>query len=128
MAAPGMVTRRVLVVDDDPLVADSIRRMLLFDGHQVELASSAEEALTLFSQRTFDLTLLDYEMPKMKGDQLAAAIKAIVPSQPIVMFTGYAEAVRAAIGASGAVDVILGKPFDLGQLRQTLAELLPGNL
>ena len=127
MAPQGIITRRVLVVDDDPLVADSIRRMLLFDGHQVELAASAEEALARFSQQSFDLTLLDYEMPKMKGDQLAAAIKAIVPSQPIVMFTGYAEAVRGTIGTSSGVDVILGKPFDLEQLRRTLAELLPPN-
>jgi CheY-like chemotaxis protein len=127
MAAPGTVTRRILVVDDDPLVADSIRRMLQFDGHKVELAADAEEALALFSQQNFDLTLVDYEMPKMKGDQLAAAIKAIRPSQPIVMFTGYAEAVRATIGSLSGVDVILGKPFDLDELRRTLTGLFSGN-
>jgi len=125
MAAPGTVTRRILVVDDDPLVADSIRRMLEFDGHQVELAADAEEALALFSRQSFDLTLVDYEMPKMKGDQLAAALKAILPSRPIVMFTGYAESVRATIGNSSGVDVILGKPFDLDELRRTLTGLFP---
>lgn len=125
MATPGMVSRRVLVVDDDPLVADSIRRMLSFDGHYVETARSGEEALAKFSEGRFDLTLVDYEMPKMKGDQLAAAIKGLSPQQPVVMFTGYAEAVRSSAASTAGIDLILGKPFDLAELRNTLAKFLP---
>src|SRR5215468_5486978 len=121
METSGKVPRRVLVVDDDPLVADSIRRMLVFQGYRVETALSGAEALALFSESGFDLTLLDYEMPKMKGDQLAAAIKNLVPNQPVIMFTGYGEAVQAADTQPQAVDALLGKPFDLQQLRQTLA-------
>ena len=67
MTTPAIAPRRVLVVDDDPLVADSIRRMLQFDGHQVQIAGSAAEALQLFSAHSFDLVLLDYEMPRMNG-------------------------------------------------------------
>jgi CheY-like chemotaxis protein len=125
MATPGMVSRRILVVDDDPLVADSIRRMLLFDGHQVEVARNGEEALALFARGTFDLTMLHYEMPKMKGDELAAAIKKLASGQPVVMFTGYAEAVLASAHGAAGVDLVLGKPFDLNELRQTLIKLLP---
>ncbi len=121
-----MAPRHILVVDDDPLVADSIRRMLVFDGHQVTTARNAEEALALFSKEHFALTLVDYEMPGMKGDRLAVAIKALSPTQPVVMFTGYAEAVGAA-SAAQCVDGILGKPFDLDQLRRTLAKLLPAS-
>jgi two-component system, OmpR family, response regulator MprA len=124
MPDPKPVSRRILVVDDDPLVADSIRRMLVFDGHQVELAGSGEEALALFARQTFDLTLLDYEMPKMKGDKVAVALKAIDPTRPVIMFTGYAEAVRGGAGTPGDVDAILGKPFDLQELRKTLERFL----
>jgi CheY-like chemotaxis protein len=120
-----MGSRHILVVDDDPLVADSVRRMLVFDGHRVTTAASAAEALAMFPGRDFSLTLVDYEMPGMKGDQLAAALKAMAPNHPVVMFTGYAEAVSTAAAAK-TVDLILGKPFDLGQLRATLARLLPG--
>ena len=126
METSGKVPRRVLVVDDDPLVADSIRRMLVFQGFRVETASSGDEALALFSQSGFDLTLLDYEMPRMKGDQLAVAIKNLVPTQPVIMFTGYGEAVQGTETRPKAVDAVLGKPFDLQQLKQTLARLLPG--
>jgi two-component system response regulator MprA len=125
METSGKVPRRVLVVDDDPLVADSIRRMLVFQGYRVETARSGEEALALFSESAFDLTLLDYEMPGMKGDQLATAIKNLVPNQPVIMFTGYGEAVQSSDTRPKAVDAVLGKPFDLQALRQTLARLLP---
>jgi len=127
MASPGMVSRRILVVDDDALVADSVRRMLLFDGHQVETARSAEEALAIFSKQPFDLTLVDYEMPTMKGDELAAEIKRFAPTQPVVMFTGYAEAVRATDTGAKGIDLVLGKPFDLEELRRALAMLLPAS-
>jgi CheY-like chemotaxis protein len=125
MDSPAKVPRRVLVVDDDPLVADSIRRMLVFQGFDVEMALSADQAMSLFSKNHFDLTLLDYEMPRMKGDELAAAIKNLRPSQPVIMFTGYGEAVQSADTRPKAVDAVLGKPFDLQELRRTLARLLP---
>ncbi len=125
MASAATLSRRILVVDDDPLVADSIRRMLLFDRHQVEVAGSGEEALALFGKGGFDLTLVDYEMPRMKGDQLAIALKTIAPQHPIIMFTGYAEAVAAAAAPLKGVDLILGKPFNLEELRRALAGLLP---
>jgi CheY-like chemotaxis protein len=127
MANPGMASRRILVVDDDPLVADSIRRMLQFDGHAVETARSGEEALAQLAKGKFDLSMVDYEMPKMKGDQLASAIKVLVPNHPVVMFTGYAEAVSGAVPPVQGVDLVLGKPFNIEELRRALAKLLPGS-
>ena len=125
MASMGTVSRRILVVDDDSLVADSIRRMLMFDGHEVEVASNGEAALAAFAKGAFDLTLVDYEMPKMKGDELALALKSLSPNHPVVLFTGYAEAVGGADLPLRGVDLVLGKPFDLEELRRTLVRLLP---
>lgn len=125
MASATTLARRILVVDDDPLVADSLRRMLEFDGHQVEVAGGAQQALALFAKGAFELTMLDYEMPGMKGDQLAAALKAIAPDHPVIMFTGYAEAVAAASAPLKGVDLVLGKPFHLEDLRRALARFCP---
>lgn len=125
MASATTLSRRILVVDDDPLVADSLRRMLEFDGHRVEVAGSGEQALALFAKGGFELTLLDYEMPGMKGDQLATALKALAPDHPVIMFTGYAEAVATATAPLKGVDLILGKPFHLEDLRRALARFLP---
>jgi CheY-like chemotaxis protein len=109
---------RIFVIDDDPVVGESVRRMLALDGHQVEMAVSGEQALALFEVGKFNLILTDYQMPNMKGDTLATAIKALAPHQPIGMFTGYAD--RPLSG----VDLVIGKPFGLAQLRKAVTKLL----
>ena len=112
------------MVDDDPLVCDSIRRMLAVDGHVVETAISGEQALALFAIGKFDVVLTDYGRPVMKGDKLAAAIKARVPNQPIGMFTGYAEAMQPSDHPLPGVDLVISKPFGLDELRQAITKLL----
>src|ERR687887_106846 len=93
--APAFTQRRILVVDDEPFVCDAVKMMLNFDGHIVETAGSAKEALAVFDEGKFDLVITDFSMPNMKGDELAAAIKARAPKQPIVMITAYAEMLEA---------------------------------
>ena len=79
MKTPAFPQRRILVVDDEPLVCDAVKMMLDFDGHLVKTAGNGKEALAIFEQEPFDLVITDFEMPAMKGDELAAAIKARVP-------------------------------------------------
>jgi two-component system response regulator MprA len=124
MATPSISALRILVVDDDPVVCDSVMRMLAFDGHQVEMATSGEQALALFEIGKFDLILTDHEMPVMKGEKLAATIKALAPHQPIGMFTGYAEAMQSSDPPLPGVDLVISKPFGLDELRQAVAKLL----
>src|SRR5205809_8037759 len=88
---PSFPKRRILVVDDEPFVCDAVKMMLDFDGHVVDTASSAKAALEMFDKGSFDLVITDFAMPEMKGDELAAAIKARRPTQPVVMITAYAE-------------------------------------
>jgi CheY-like chemotaxis protein len=124
MVAPGTPAQRILVVDDDPLVCDSIGRMLALDGHHVETAISGEQALALFEIGKFDLILTDYGMPVMKSDKLAPAIKALAPNQPLGMFTGYAEAMQPSGQPMPGVDLVISKPFGLDELRQAVTKLL----
>jgi CheY-like chemotaxis protein len=67
MTTPNISALRILVVDDDPVVCDAVRRMLAFDGHQVEVATSGEQALALFEVGKFDLILTDHEMGRKTG-------------------------------------------------------------
>jgi CheY-like chemotaxis protein len=116
--------KRILVVDDDPLVCQSIGMMLAVDGHQIETAANGQQALALFEVGKFDVILTDYEMPIMKGDRLAAAIKALAPNQAIGMVTGYAETMQSLGGSLPGVDLVLLKPFGLDALRQAVTKLL----
>ena len=87
--AVGVESARVLVIDDDRLVRNSLRRSLE-RLHDVDLASGAERALELLSKRTFDVILCDLVMPQTSGMELYAAVKAFAPDQAerFVFLTG----------------------------------------
>jgi CheY-like chemotaxis protein len=123
VATPENMARRVLVVDDDPTVADSISRVLLMDRFEVETVTSGQEALDAFQPGKFDLIIVDYDMPVMKGDKLAAAIKTIVPQQPIMMLTAYGEELRFQGNFPLAVDQVISKPFALQDFREAVRRL-----
>ena len=115
---------RVLLVDDDPLVSDSIRRMLEFDQRHVQCAGNGTEALALSEKQPFDIVLVDYLMPLMKGDVLAAKLKKLHPDLPIIMITADADKLDSSAQLPPAVDVLMGKPFQLDELREAVDRVL----
>ena len=112
---------RILVVDDEPSVANTIKTLLQYYGHEVEATNSSKEALCMFESGRFDLVFTDFTMPEMDGNQLAAAIKASAPNQPIVMITAHAGT----LPPSPDVDFVVSKPFRLEHLREAIARVLP---
>jgi CheY-like chemotaxis protein len=113
--------KRILLAEDQDSVREAIGLLLRLDEHTVVEATNGVEALEVFRKDQFDLVITDFEMPKMKGNELAARIKQRSPTQPILMITAYAEK----LGNSGnPVDAILDKPFQLEDLRQAIARLL----
>ena len=127
MVKPVISGKRILVVDDEPFVGEAIKMMLAFDGHQVKIATGGKEALAVLNADTFDLVITDFAMRGMKGDALAAAIKALLPRQPIVMITAYAELLQTSGHPLPGVDFLIGKPFLLENLREAIAKVLPEN-
>ena len=123
---PAKVSKslRILLVDDDPLVCDSIRRMLEFDGFHVNISRSGAEAIALCEKETFDLIILDYLMPEMKGDEVAAALKARWPDMPIIMVTADAESIALRDEPPVGVDFLMEKPFQLAALREAVSKVL----
>lgn len=117
--------KRILVVDDEPFVCDAVKMMLNFDGHEAVTANSAKEALALYDAGKFDVVITDYAMPEMKGDQLAAALKARNPAQPVIMITAYAEMLHSSEKPLSGVDFLVSKPFLLEHLRDALEAVVP---
>ena len=117
--------RHILVVDDESLVRQSLHILLQADGYIVHDAQNGAEALALFEPDKFDMVFIDYLMPEMLGDQLAAAIKQRAPRQPVVMLTAFLEKFQSADHPPGGVDSVIGKPFALDTLRLALAHYAP---
>ena len=113
--------KRILLVDDEPSIRESFRMLLEIDDHQVTEANNGAEALELFTKGHFDLVTTDFEMPVMKGNELAVRIKERAPKQPVLMITAYGKELR---DSKNPVDTILNKPFTLESLRVAIAKLL----
>jgi len=111
--------KRILVVEDEPTVRDSLAMLLSVDDHLVTEASNGAEALSLFTKDDFDVVMTDFEMPIMKGNELAVRIKRLKPEQPIIMVTAFAEKIT----SENPVDVIINKPFRLEDLRQAISQV-----
>jgi CheY-like chemotaxis protein len=114
---------QILVVDDEPTVSEAIKMMLEHDGHKVQTANSGREALTLLEPGRFDLVTTDFSMPEMKGDALAAAIKQRLPNQRVLMISGNGLSKSSGDPLTG-VDLVIGKPFLLEDLREAIAKVL----
>lgn len=114
---------RILVVDDEPIVCDSIRMLLTFDGHIVQTARNAKEALEVFDPSTVDLLITDYAMPGLPGTALATTLRKTAPHLAVIMVTAYAEMLEAWGADLTHVDRIVSKPFRLEDLRHALAEV-----
>ena len=99
--------------------------MLEFDQRKVEVATNANEALAICEKEKFDLVILDYIMPVMKGDKLAALLKERFPRLPIIMITADAGKMESPEQKPEAVDMLVGKPFRLDELRDALSKVLP---
>jgi two-component system capsular synthesis sensor histidine kinase RcsC len=113
--------KRILLVEDQEPLRAHLRMMLELDGHQVTEASNGAEALNLFTIGDFDLVITDFEMPVMKGNELAVSLKLLVPSLPILMITA---SDRARGDVENPVDALLNKPLTVPDLRGALGQLL----
>ncbi len=120
MEKDKIVRKRILLVEDERLVREVIGRLLARDDHTVVHANNGAEAFSLFTRGKFDLVMTDFEIPFMKGNELAARIKQVAPEQPILMITGYSKR----RGPDNPVDAVLNKPVDLDRLRTAMARVL----
>ncbi len=116
-------SRRILIVDDEEMVCNTLKMVLSLDRHEVTTATSGQEGLALFQSGQFDLVITDYRMPDLKGDQLAAAIRGLKPNQRILMITAYGESLLLSGDSPLAVDRVLSKPFELQELRDVVHQL-----
>jgi PAS domain S-box-containing protein len=119
---------RILLVDDDPVVAESLRNALHGDGHLVTTADGGRAGIDAFIAakergEPFTVVITDLGMPHVDGRKVAAAIRAASPKTPIILLTGWGQRLASEHGVPSEVNRLLSKPPKLRELRVALAEL-----
>jgi two-component system response regulator VanR len=107
---------RVLVVEDEPLMAEAIRDGLRLEAIAADLAGDGDTALELLGLTAYDLVVLDRDIPGPSGDEVAAAIVASGSGVPILMLTAADRLDDKASGFELGADDYLTKPFELREL------------
>jgi DNA-binding response OmpR family regulator len=113
----------ILVVEDEPLIADSLSYSLLREGYVVSVASDGSEALRLAAAERPDLVLLDLILPGLDGIEVCRRLRAVSP-MPVIMLTARGEETDRVAGLESGADDYLAKPFSfrelLARIRATL--------
>jgi len=115
---------RILVVDDDPGVRDSLRRSLAFNGYEVELAEDGQQALTAIALRRPEAVILDVMMPGLDGLETCRRLRAAGEDIPVLMLTARESVADRVSGLDAGADDYLVKPFALDELLARLRALL----
>src|SRR6201994_2447352 len=107
---------RVLIVEDEPYMAEATRDGLRLEAIAADIAGDGDAALKLLSLNTYDIAVLDRDIPPPSGDEIATRIVASGSGTPILMLTAADRLDDKASGFGLGADDYLTKPFELGEL------------
>lgn len=118
---------RILIVDDEKSIRETLREILEYEGYEIEEAADGEEAFKLIKKFNFDVALCDIKMPKMDGLELLSRSAEVAPELPFIMISGHGT-METAIEATkkGAFDFV-SKPPDLNKLLITVRNAVDKN-
>jgi CheY-like chemotaxis protein/putative methionine-R-sulfoxide reductase with GAF domain len=115
--------RRVLIVDDQPIITDLLVDILKRMGYSSEVAMDGKEGIKAFAKDGFDLVITDLGMPGLSGWEVSRSVKEQNPSVPVILITGSGvEPDPHKIRDSG-IDFVINKPFQINQLERIVREL-----
>ncbi|HUQ08714.1 MAG TPA: response regulator [Steroidobacteraceae bacterium] len=119
---------RILLIDDDPALIESLRSALQDEGHKVTTTNGGQAGIDAFRDaqragKVFDIVITDLGMPYVDGRQVVASVRAMSPGTPIILLTGWGQHVVSDQDRPPQVDRLLGKPPRIRELRSALAEL-----
>ncbi len=115
---------KILVIEDDPILADVLQEYLESFGYQVEVANDGLEGFELLKYGGFDLSLIDWHLPSLEGPQICQKLRIAGCKIPILMLTERSATKDKASGLDAGADDYLAKPFEVDELSARVRALL----
>lgn len=115
---------RILAVDDEPVVLDSFRRILVLEGFNVDTVESGPEALGLIQRHDYDFVFTDLKMPEMDGVEVVKSVKHLRPDLDVVVITGYGTIETAVDTMQHGACEYVQKPFTAEELGEFVRRLV----
>ena len=111
---------KILIVDDEIGICEEFKNVLEEDNHQVDIALNGQQALRQVEENSYNIVFLDILMPKMEGREVFQEIKAIRPSLPVVVMSGYLPANKEQDLLTRGALACLKKPLDLEHIQNLI--------
>ena len=118
------MNRRILVIDDEPLIREHLKALLALDGHEIETAEDGRSALEALGSRAFHLVVTDLRLPDIDGRDLLAKIRRDNLPMGVIVLTGYGDTTVAMEAMRAGADDFLTKPFEPERLRRVVDRVL----
>ena len=115
---------RILAVDDEAVVLDSFRRILVLEGYSIDTVQSGPEALSMVQRQDYDFVFTDLKMPGMDGVEVVKAVKHLRPDVDLVVITGYGSIETAVETMQHGASEYVQKPFSADELSGFINKLL----
>jgi DNA-binding NtrC family response regulator len=115
---------RILVVDDDESIRNSLAAILRDEGYAVDVAASGGEAIRKSKETVYNLALIDIKLPDMEGIDILIRMKDTVPKVRKIMMTGFPSVQNAVAAVNRKADAYLVKPMEVEKLLGTIREQL----
>jgi DNA-binding NtrC family response regulator len=115
---------RILIIDDEPMMADSLKQNLMEEGYSVDTAASGAEAIELFDQGGHHLAICDLQLPDMDGLEVMRHMKDARPTTEVIVVTGYGSVARAVEATKAGAFYFVEKPFDFEEIQPLVEKAL----
>jgi DNA-binding NtrC family response regulator len=115
---------RILIVDDEPIIADALRQNLAEEGYKVDTAANGAEAIELFDRGGHQLAICDLQLPDTDGLAVLRHMKDARPTTEVIMMTGYGSVARAVEATKAGAFYFIEKPFDFEQMQPLVEKAL----
>ena len=117
------MARRILIVDDEPLIVKGLKYSLEQEGYETDSAADGEEAVSKFFSRPYDLVLLDVMLPKMDGKEVCQRIRE-KSNVPVIMLTAKGDDMDKIMGFEYGADDYMTKPFNILEVKARIRSIL----